>query len=422
MLVPNQKIRIKITKHNIDHFRSHGYECNLKDIIYVSPNQLTDGSHERIEVVCDNCNITFSNEWRRYIKHKSDGDDRDFCKSCGEKIRRAETNIKRYGVTAAIQNEEIHEKIKNTCLKKYGVDNPLKSPEVKEKIIKKNIEKYGVEWSIQSSEVKDKIKQSNLKKYGYEYHLSSPIIKEKIAKTNIEKYGVPCYFNSEEFKEKKIKTSREKYGVDCPFQSSEVKEKIKKTILEKYGVKYSGMSENNKTKRKQTCLEKYGVSSYLQTEECKEKVKEHWRELYGVDYAFQSPEFIEHVNKKMIENGGTVKTSSQQLEVFNMLQSKDYNVVLNYPVKSFSLDVALFINDIKIDIEYDGWYWHQDKQKDRARDEVLKTLGWKIFRIKGEHKVPNIVDLENGIKYLLDGHDFAYIVLPDWRERKEESA
>ena len=42
------------------------------------------------------------------------------------------------------------------------------------------------------------------------------------------------------------------------------------------------------------------------------------------------------------------------------------------------MDIALFINQNKIDIEYDGWYWHQDKQKDIVRDNLIKRQGYKI--------------------------------------------
>jgi len=65
----------------------------------------------------------------------------------------------------------------------------------------------------------------------------------------------------------------------------------------------------------------------------------------------------------------------------NMLNNK-YEIKLNYPLSNVSLDIALFIDDIKIDIEYDGWYWHKDQQKDRRRDEFLKSQGWKILELK----------------------------------------
>ena len=52
----------------------------------------------------------------------------------------------------------------------------------------------------------------------------------------------------------------------------------------------------------------------------------------------------------------------------------DYFSELNYVLSSLFLDIILIVNDeIKIDIEYDGNYWHKDSQKDRRRDEYVKS-------------------------------------------------
>jgi very-short-patch-repair endonuclease len=52
-----------------------------------------------------------------------------------------------------------------------------------------------------------------------------------------------------------------------------------------------------------------------------------------------------------------------------------------YPVASFFVD---FANPLaKVAIECDGFHYHLDKEKDRARDEVLAALGWSVYRIPG---------------------------------------
>ena len=55
-----------------------------------------------------------------------------------------------------------------------------------------------------------------------------------------------------------------------------------------------------------------------------------------------------------------IPCSSQQLKIYEMLLD-EYKVELNYPLSQLNLDIAIFIGDIKIDLEYDGWYWHQDQ-------------------------------------------------------------
>ena len=43
------------------------------------------------------------------------------------------------------------------------------------------------------------------------------------------------------------------------------------------------------------------------------------------------------------------------------------------------LDVA--IPSIRTDYEYDGEYWHQDKEKDKKRDFEINSEGWDVIHI-----------------------------------------
>lgn len=52
-----------------------------------------------------------------------------------------------------------------------------------------------------------------------------------------------------------------------------------------------------------------------------------------------------------------------------------------YPVAGVFVD---FGNPVaKVAIECDGAAYHQDKQKDAARDALLSSLGWTVYRITG---------------------------------------
>lgn len=78
--------------------------------------------------------------------------------------------------------------------------------------------------------------------------------------------------------------------------------------------------------------------------------------------------------------------SKPQQKLFSVAKLKypARQVILNHPVSyetgTFFLDVA--IPSLKLDFEYDGSYWHQDKEKDGRRDQILKALGWEVIRIK----------------------------------------
>lgn len=181
----------------------------------------------------------------------------------------------------------------------------------------------------------------------------------------------------------------ERYGVNNIMEVTEIKGKVASTTLDRYGVKSAlckdyvnkkqsnSWNEESRQKRIQTNLNKYGYESPL-----------------------SSPEIREKINQSFYRNG-TQKTSSQQIKIFKMLKDIYVDCELNYLVSNCFLDCLVVVNDIRIDVEYDGEFWHQDKQKDRKRDEFLKSLGYKILRIKSAYNIPSIEELKNAIDILV---------------------
>lgn len=131
-------------------------------------------------------------------------------------------------------------------------------------------------------------------------------------------------------------------------------------------------------KRRKTCLKKYGVENPMQVKHIREK------------------------QNTIMCNNGTVPTSSQQIAIFNMLNDTYDQCYLNYQLSDLSLDCVVNINDCKIDIEYDGIYWHQDYQKDRRRDEFVKSCGYKILRIKSDRHIPALEEIKEKINVLVN--------------------
>lgn len=91
--------------------------------------------------------------------------------------------------------------------------------------------------------------------------------------------------------------------------------------------------------------------------------------------------------------------------------------VLNYRLERYCIDVAIFINEIPIAVEYDCWYWHQKKRdSDAKRDAFLQQTGWRVLRVKSGQSLPTQSQLDEAIALLLSGATYAEIVLPDWKE------
>jgi very-short-patch-repair endonuclease len=162
---------LKKVEFNVD-------KINIGDEIQLPIKYLTNGSHKKVDVKCDNCGKINNMQYNVYKRICKDG--KYYCnnKECINKKR--ELSIKeKYGVNNVFQIKDTKEKIRETLIKKYGNDNPQKIESIKKKSIETNIKRYGVDNPSKSEKIKNKIRQTNLKKYGVEYPQRSPEIRNK---------------------------------------------------------------------------------------------------------------------------------------------------------------------------------------------------------------------------------------------------
>jgi hypothetical protein len=423
MLIPDQMVEVKINNKNIKHYQSLGYECYISYknpcTIIIPAKCLTIGIHVKVNIQCDICGKIIEKEYKAYLHDHTNG--YDTCTKCKtvkstqtclekynvknvmhlqeNKDKIKATNLERYGTENVSGLSQFQEKRQNTCIERFGVNNPIRNEKIKEKTRQTNIERYGVASPLSYKPFREKGKETNLLKYGYEYPTQSNIIKNKIKETNIEKYGVENIFQSEEIKEIIKQINLDKYGVEYISQSEEIKNKVKETCLKNFGVEYGLQSEEIKEKGRQTCLIKYGVDSPMKLE--------YFREI---------------ANQTLVKNG-TCKTSSQQIELYKIIQEVYPDAIINYPCSRSIFDIALLISDkIKIDIEYDCWYWH-NQERDKRRDYYHMGRGWKILRIKSGMKLPTKEELFEAIDYLINTeHHHREIFLEDWKESNKETS
>lgn len=60
------------------------------------------------------------------------------------------------------------------------------------------------------------------------------------------------------------------------------------------------------------------------------------------------------------------------------------------------------VNGTKIDVEFDGKYWHQNKERDDKRDAYMFSKGFKVLRIIGNHYIPSRELIEQSINELIN--------------------
>ena len=261
-------------------------------------------------------------------------------------------------------------------------------------------------WSI-------KVKESFMNKYGVENPFQSEIIKEKSKQTCLTKYGTERACQSEQVKEKIAKTNLERYGNTMPLLNQEVKEKAINTCLDKFGVSNVFMSPEIQDKIKETNRLKYGEGNIAHTPEIAEKIKSANMEKYGVPYTTQSKTVQKKMRESLYKNG-SVPSSKAEKEMCDLLKNifGSEHCYPNYPMDSLNLDCLVNINGVLIDFEYDGWYWHKNKQEsDKRRNYFLIKNGYKVCRFRANYAIPTIEQIKNAVDYLLSGHSLKIIDL-----------
>ena len=88
------------------------------------------------------------------------------------------------------------------------------------------------------------------------------------------------------------------------------------------------------------------------------------------------------------------------------LENRDIKFTKQEHIDKFWVDFA--IPDLKIAIECDGEYWHQDKEKEINRDNIIKSYGWDILHFTGEQIINDVNICVDSIERLMKNHNDEY--------------
>jgi len=86
--------------------------------------------------------------------------------------------------------------------------------------------------------------------------------------------------------------------------------------------------------------------------------------------------------------------SKPQVELYKLVKIVDPYPILNFAIPKINRVADIALPSRKISIEYDEPYWH-DKKKDKERDKLLASVGWKTIRY--ERRIPSMKELINDI-------------------------
>lgn len=172
-----------------------------------------------------------------------------------------------------------------------------------------------------------------------------------------------------------------------------------KESKEKIAESHRGKHPSEETRKKLSEAKKgdkhFNYGGHL-SEEWKEKIGEsigkQW-ENGAYDEAYDSPEYKEkarnHLENQRLQGLLNIrKPTKPQIRLFEVIKLKypEEEVMMECPIKTKEgvrlIDVA--IPHLRIGFEYDEPYWHQNKEYDQKRHQLIEAEGWKLIHYKDE--------------------------------------
>ena len=202
---------------------------------------------------------------------------------------------------------------------------------------------------------------------------------------------------------KAIETNQTRYGGNSPACSPEVIAKISKTSQEKYGKSWPSQVDWVREKVENTNLDRYGCINPSQNLEVQLKQRQSCQRKYGGNSSQCSPE-VRLKTLKTLTASGKVCSSKQERAMVESLKEiyGEDNCYPQYLLDRILFDCLLVLDDVKIDVEYDGVYWHKDAHKDIRRDYFTISNGYKVLRFRGKYEIPTKEQIIKGVNYLVN--------------------
>jgi very-short-patch-repair endonuclease len=154
------------------------------------------------------------------------------------------------------------------------------------------------------------------------------------------------------------------YGKECFWRGKHLPEDMKRKIGEsQQGNKHHMFGKKHKAET---------------IERIKSTTKSWWNSEEGKKQRLKQMEKMNN-GQAAYCNSFIKSPSKPQVLLFEQVKKLYITSILNYQFFNYSLDIA--IPEKRIDIEYNGSYWH-DKNSDLIRQNYLKKHHWKILRYK----------------------------------------
>ena len=383
----------------LSYYESLNYDIS-GEFILIKISDLTPGSREKIDAICDFCNNEVNITYKEYLRNISIGGKYACSKKCGS-LKARESNLIKIGVEYPMQLKEYQEKAKGT-----------------------NVKKYGVEYLMQSNEMIKKSKETCMKKWGVDHISKTEYFKSKFKETCKEKLGVDYPMQSNDVKERSKQTCMARLGVDNPSKSNEIRDKVKKTNIYLFGNENYLLTDDFKDKSKRTTIKKWGVDNPMKSDEYRKGKFSITRDSRYIKYKSNGissmicengHEFDINVDNylKRKESNINICTICNPIGDIKSIKEKELyefirNSYIGEIIQSYrdSMEIDIYLPDLKVGFEFNGLYWHSEIYKDKwyhlNKTKYFQERGIRIIHIweddwvqKGEIVKSQILNILN---------------------------
>lgn len=226
-MILSEFIEVKPAGKMIKYYQNLGYNAKHLVPLLINVKDLSNNSHERIDVICDICGKKTNSIYQNYYKITNGLTLPYYCSECSPK-KVAENCMAEYGVSNHSKRPEVIQKIKDTFETRYGVSNAMEVPEFKERIQETVRIRYGVNYVMEVPEFKKRAKEKQMKYL--EVHKEEHY--KRVCQTMTDRYGVAYTFLLPNVADRAKEACFQKYGCKNPMELSEFREKARKTLYE----------------------------------------------------------------------------------------------------------------------------------------------------------------------------------------------
>lgn len=247
----------------------------------------------------------------------------------------------------------------------YECSNSNQSQETKQKRTKTNIDRYGGNAPACSEDVRQLMKNTNIDRYGDQY---TTLTASKSKKAIYVKYGVNNISELDAVKQKKIQTSLTRYGTKYPNQSPEILERRVNTCLAVY----------NRKSHRQIGISDLSYATLINKDSMVDLhiTKKNSVAGMALQLGVSKWTIYNYLNLHDIENQNLILHTScsvGQQELITFLTDNGVQFEVNNRSIISPLELDIYLPEFKLAIEYNGLYWHSEKNNKTSNYHKNKT-------------------------------------------------